>query len=77
MTDDRAREIYAKAGLGASVTLGARPAVLVVDFSCGFTDPACALSPDHGLLTNATKDAGKAGADFVYRGYAAAIPVEA
>jgi len=30
MTDDRAREIYAKAGLGESVTLGSRPAVLVV-----------------------------------------------
>ena len=41
------------------------------------TDPACALSPDHAMLTNATKDAGKAAADFVYRGYAAAIPVEA
>lgn len=25
---------------------GTRPAVLVVDFSCGFTDPACALGSD-------------------------------
>ena len=46
MTDDRAREIYAKAGLGESVTLGSRPAVLVVDFSCGFTDPECSLGSD-------------------------------
>ena len=42
MSDDQAREVYAKARLGESVTLGARPAVLVVDFSCGFTDPSCA-----------------------------------
>jgi maleamate amidohydrolase len=28
------------------VHVGTRPAVLVVDFSCGFTDPACALGSD-------------------------------
>jgi maleamate amidohydrolase len=39
MSDEEARQIYAKARLGESVTMGSRPAVLVVDFSCGFTDP--------------------------------------
>jgi nicotinamidase-related amidase len=46
MSDEEAREVYAKARLGESVTLGSRPAVLVVDFSCGFTDPACTLGSD-------------------------------
>ena len=46
MSDEQAQEVYAKAGLGESVTLGSRPAVLVVDFSCGFTDPECALGSD-------------------------------
>ena len=36
---DETREIYERARLGQSVTLGTRPAVLVVDFSRGFTDP--------------------------------------
>ena len=34
-----------RARLGQSVTLGSRPAVLVVDFSCGFTDPAARSAP--------------------------------
>ena len=42
MSDEEARRVYAAARLGQPVALGARPAVLVVDFSCGFTDPACA-----------------------------------
>jgi len=46
VSDQEAREVYAKAGLGESVTLGSRPAVLVIDFSCGFTDPECALGSD-------------------------------
>lgn len=46
MSDEEARQIYAKARLGESVTMGSRPAVLVVDFSCGFTDPECALGSD-------------------------------
>lgn len=55
MSDERAREVYAQAGLGASVTLGSRPAVLVVDFSCGFTDPACALGSDLTPQVEATR----------------------
>jgi maleamate amidohydrolase len=43
MSDEEARRVYAAARLGQAVTMGERPAVLVVDFSCGFTDPECAL----------------------------------
>lgn len=46
MSDEEARQIYAKARLGESVTMGSRPVILVVDFSCGFTDPECALGSD-------------------------------
>jgi maleamate amidohydrolase len=55
MSDEQAREVYARAGLGESVTLGSRPAVLVVDFSCGFTDPTCALGSDLTAEVAATK----------------------
>jgi maleamate amidohydrolase len=55
MSDEAAREVYAKAGLGESVTLGSRPAVLVVDFSCGFTDPACTLGADMTPAVEATR----------------------
>ena len=55
MTDEEAREVYAKARIGESVTLGSRPAVLVVDFSCGFTDPECALGSDLTAEVEATK----------------------
>ena len=55
MSDDQAKEVYEKAGLGQNVTLGSRPAVLVIDFSCGFTDPACALGSDLTAEVEATK----------------------
>jgi nicotinamidase-related amidase len=55
MSDDDARRIYEESGLGASVTLGARPGVLVVDFSCGFTDPECALGSDLTSQVEATR----------------------
>jgi maleamate amidohydrolase len=55
MSDEAAREVYAKARLGESVTLGTRPAVLVVDFSCGFTDAACTLGSDLTAEVTATK----------------------
>ena len=55
MSDEQAREVYARAGLGQSVSLGSRPAVLVVDFSCGFTDPSCALGSDLTPQVEATK----------------------
>jgi maleamate amidohydrolase len=55
MSGDETREVYAKARLGESVTLGSRPAVLVVDFSCGFTDPECTLGADMTDAVEATK----------------------
>jgi maleamate amidohydrolase len=55
VSDEEAREVYAKARLGESVTLGSRPAVLVVDFSCGFTDPESGLGSDLTAEVEATK----------------------
>ena len=55
MTDEAAREVYARARLGEPVTMGSRPAVLVVDFSCGFTDPACTLGSDLTAAVESTK----------------------
>jgi nicotinamidase-related amidase len=55
MSDEKARRIYAKAGLGESVTMGSRPAVLVVDFSCGFTDAECPLGSDLSDQVGATR----------------------
>jgi maleamate amidohydrolase len=55
VSDERAKEVYARAGLGASVTLGSRPCVLVIDFSCGFTDPECALGSDLTPQVEATR----------------------
>ena len=46
MSGETTREIYERARLGQSITLGTRPAVLVVDFSRGFTDPECTLGSD-------------------------------
>jgi maleamate amidohydrolase len=63
MSDEQAQEVYAAAGLGQAVTLGSRPAVLVVDFSCGFTDPECTLGADMSAEVEATRrllDAGRA-----------------
>ena len=55
MSDEAAREVYAKAGLGQAVTLGDHPAILVIDFSCGFTDPECPLGSDLGPQVEATR----------------------
>lgn len=55
MSDEQAHEVYEKAGLGQSVTLGSRPAVLVIDFSCGFTDPECSLGSDCTAAVEQTK----------------------
>jgi nicotinamidase-related amidase len=55
VSDEQAREVYAKARLGESVTLGSRPAVLVIDFSCGFTDPECPLGSDLTAEVEATR----------------------
>lgn len=54
MKDETTQEIYDRAGLGQSVTPGTRPAVLVVDLSRGFTDPACAMGSDLTAVVEAT-----------------------
>ena len=43
---DETREIYERARLGQSLMLGTRPAILVVDFSRGFTDPESTMGSD-------------------------------
>jgi nicotinamidase-related amidase len=55
MSDAEAREIYERSGLGQNVTLGSSPGVLVVDFSCGFTDPECTLGADMTDEVEATR----------------------
>jgi maleamate amidohydrolase len=55
VSDEAAKRVYEKAGLGHAVTRGQNPAVLVVDFSCGFTDPGCALGADMTAEVEATK----------------------
>jgi nicotinamidase-related amidase len=55
MSDAEAKQVYEKARLGQAVTLGSSPAVLVIDFSCGFTDPVCALGADMTAEVEATR----------------------
>jgi maleamate amidohydrolase len=55
MSDEEARRVYEEARIGENVTLGQSPAVLVVDFSCGFTDAECTLGADMTAEVEATK----------------------
>ena len=55
MTDEQARQVYEKAKLGQSFTRGQSPGVLVIDFSCGFTDPECSLGADMTSEVEATR----------------------
>jgi nicotinamidase-related amidase len=55
MSDEAAKEVYEKAGLGQAVTRGERPAVVVIDFTCGFTDPECTLGADMTAEVEATR----------------------
>src|SRR3990172_12306918 len=55
MSDEQARAVYERAGLGQAFRLGTRPAVLVIDFSCGFTAPECALGADMTPQVEATR----------------------
>jgi maleamate amidohydrolase len=55
VSDEQAQQVYAAAGLGQNVMRGTRPAVIVVDFSCGFTDPACTLGADMSAAVEATR----------------------
>ncbi len=56
MSDGRTtQEIYERARLGQGFTPGEHPALLVVDFSCGFTDPECSLGADMTAEIEATR----------------------
>jgi nicotinamidase-related amidase len=55
VSDENARAVYEKARLGQAVTLGDRPAVLVVDFSCGFTESESTLGSDLTPQVEATR----------------------
>jgi maleamate amidohydrolase len=55
MTDDETRRIYERATFGTPLTLGERPAVLVVDLARGFTDPSYLLGTDCTDVVEATK----------------------
>ena len=55
MSDEEARKVYAAGAARRGVTIGERPAVLVVDFRCGFTDPECALGSDLTAEVEATR----------------------
>jgi nicotinamidase-related amidase len=46
MSDAQARQAYERARLGGRLTLGTRPAVLVVDFQRGFTEPEAMAGAD-------------------------------
>lgn len=49
------REIYEAAGFGAAVPRGRRPAILVVDFSYGFTDTQYPTASDMAVEIAATR----------------------
>ena len=55
MSDQAAQDLYAAKGFGNKFEYGTNPAVVVIDFSCGFTDPACALGSDLTAEVLATK----------------------
>jgi maleamate amidohydrolase len=56
VSDEEAREVYTRARLGQAIRRGRRPAVLVVDFSCGFTDPGSKLGSDLTAEVEATRE---------------------
>lgn len=68
--DAETDEIYDRAGFGRPVRRGVRPAVLVVDFSFGFTDPRYPTGADMSAAVLATRrvlDAARSvGAPVVY-----------
>jgi nicotinamidase-related amidase len=55
MSNEEARAVYERARLGQSIKTGGNPAVLVVDFNRGFTDPACSVGSDMTMEVEATR----------------------
>jgi nicotinamidase-related amidase len=68
MIDGETAEIYARAAIGGSLMLGSAPAVLVVDFSRGFTDPNSTLGADLTAAVEATRS-------LLHEARNAAVPV--
>lgn len=65
-SEEKTRAFYLAKGLAGRVGAGERPALVVVDFVRGFTDPACALGAELGAevkaaaaLLDAARDAGR------------------
>ncbi|MEA2384889.1 MAG: hypothetical protein QOH72_4860 [Solirubrobacteraceae bacterium] len=54
-SDEQTRAIYERATFGTTLTLGERPAVLVIDLALGFTDPSCRLGADVTDVIDATR----------------------
>ncbi len=61
-------EIYARAGFGAAVRRGQRPAIVVVDLTNGFTDPAAPTGSDLSEVVAATNE-------LIAAGRPAGVPV--
>ena len=55
MTGNPLSDEFRRKGLGAAVGFGLRPAVIVVDLSQGFTDPASPLGSDYAQELEATR----------------------
>jgi maleamate amidohydrolase len=54
MSDHETEQVYARAGFGAAVRRGERPAIVVVDFSRGFTEPQFPTGADLSAEVAAT-----------------------
>lgn len=54
MADLAAGQVYERAGFGGAVRWGSRPAVVVVDFTYGFTDPVYPTAADMSDAIGAT-----------------------
>lgn len=61
-------DVYARAGFGAPVRRGERPAIVVVDLTNGFTDPDAPTGADLSAVVAATSE-------LVAAGRAAGVPV--
>jgi maleamate amidohydrolase len=64
----RAEALYADQDLGQEIGLGERPALLIVDFQLGFTDPDSPIGSDMSAAIGAT-------AELLTAARAAAVPV--
>jgi maleamate amidohydrolase len=61
-------DVYARAGFGAPVRRGERPAIVVVDLTNGFTDPDAPTGADLSAVVAATSE-------LITAGRAAGVPV--